>query len=466
LAAVASVFQRFATESISFAALAHYLNKLGFRTSYGGLFQSDNIEKMLGDPTYLGYYCWNKKHTGRFHRFKNGQTVLDLNYEEKLTKNDKADWVHSRVRLFEPIIDQRTWDAVQRKLQERPKQGRAPRRPYLYLSGLVYCGNCCSAMVAGSLRRKKARPTDGHTEPRHEFFCSTYFKAIRQGLLKEGKFVDAQGQTHECKCLRNGICQDTLEGYIERYLEESGRRLELLCHGAHEDLFTGKVMPDGSVQIPGPLFEPLLSKNKQFVDRYDQLLNYIRDNDPAGWEELWRDVPEAQEPDVETVAEVYRSGYDPAKIEDRLAELEGQHDILTEQCLKLTTRRAIDKANKKLADLEAQIKGLEEQKENLADIVEKEWQEILDLSQAVSEAQRAMLSETGERALRQRAQALRAVIQRIECTFTVTGHTGGGPGKKNSRLAAVTIYPVAGDTAQYEVQAENALLHLPALAWP
>ncbi len=41
---------------------------------------------------------------------------------------------------------------------------------------------------------------------------------------------------------------------------------------------------------------------------------------------------------------------------------------------------------------------------------------------------------------------MRAVIQRIECTFTATGVSGSGWGKKNAQLATVTIYPVVPAT--------------------
>ncbi|MFZ1134409.1 MAG: recombinase family protein, partial [Candidatus Korobacteraceae bacterium] len=63
---------------------------------------------MLADPIYLGYYTWNKYHFGKFHRFANGQTVFELNYEEKGSKNKETDWVQSR-RLFAQLVDQKTW---------------------------------------------------------------------------------------------------------------------------------------------------------------------------------------------------------------------------------------------------------------------------------------------------------------------------------------------------------------------
>jgi hypothetical protein len=68
-----------------------------------------------------------------------------------------------------------------------------------------------------------------------------------------------------------------------------------------------------------------------------------------------------------------------------------------------------------------------------------------------------MKSKDGERALRQGAEAIRAVVQRIECTFTATGQKGGGWGRKNSRLVKVTFYPISGDPAEFSVDSKGTL---------
>jgi dihydrofolate synthase/folylpolyglutamate synthase len=73
----------------------------------------------------------------------------------------------------------------------------------------------------------------------------------------------------------------------------------------------------------------------------------------------------------------------------------------------------------------------------------------------------ALLEETRGR----RAEALRAVLGRIEWTFTATGKTGGGRGNKSSRLTKVTIDPVSGDPKVDPVDSQNALQHEQALAW-
>ena len=54
-------------------------------------------------------------------------------------------------------------------------------------------------------------------------------------------------------------------------------------------------------------------------------------------------------------------------------------------------------------------------------------------------------------------EALRAIIQRIECTFEPTDQRGGGHGKKNTRFAKVTIYPIVGDAAHFRIEADNVL---------
>ncbi len=78
---------------------------------------------MLEVPIYLGRHTYNRRHSGKFQRWTNGSTALELNCDEVQSKNDKADWVRSR-RLFEPLVDQKTWDALQRKAESsRPRNG-------------------------------------------------------------------------------------------------------------------------------------------------------------------------------------------------------------------------------------------------------------------------------------------------------------------------------------------------------
>ena len=122
----------------------------------------------------------------------------------------------------------------------------------------------------------------------------------------------------------------------------------------------------------------------------------------------------------------------------------------------LNTERSIAKANKKLAELESQIQQLEQQRLNVADAIEQEWREILELSDGIAEAKRSMIDEQN---LRRRAETLRAVIQRVACALTATGKHGSGWGKKNSELATVTIYPVSGESVEVSTDSKGTLMY-------
>ena len=100
---------------------------------------------------------------------------------------------------------------------------------------------------------------------------------------------------------------------------------------------------------------------------------------------------------------------------------------------------------------------MEQQREDAAGVIEQHYREMLELQKAVEDAKIALRAGAAERGLRQRVEKLRAVIHRIDCEFTTTGHTGSGPGKKNSRFVTITVHPVSGDSARYSVDSGKAL---------
>jgi DNA invertase Pin-like site-specific DNA recombinase len=470
LGAVVRMFQRFATESITLHALAHDLNGQGFRTGYGGFFQGRQVEEMLTDPNYLGYYTWNRLHCGKFHRWSDGRATPEENYGERLSHNDKADWIHSSERLFAPLIDRATWDAVQRKLdRDKPRRENAPRCPTLFLAGLVYCGHC-GAMMTGSAHKRPARSGKGRRAPTLEFFCSTYRRAVRYRQQRRGT------------CLRNAVLQRELEQYVERYLEETGKRLELLTQRPEDGRLTDRL--EGQREDAW----------QAIVDGMARLESYLAQHHPDEWAAIvqedeaqaaaWRAeamtgngdgqstsgvlagfgdsvkelIKEARSRPVNyapsgsyfrSLVNAYRANFDPAAIEAELTRVRSEHDRLVDGWQDLPTKRAKDTAAARLKTLDARLGELEQQRQDVAGLVEQHCRELNDLQTAIGEARKAIRSEAGERALRQRAEAVRAVIQRIECSFTATGETGGGPGKKNVRLTKVTIYPVVGEVRTY-----------------
>jgi DNA invertase Pin-like site-specific DNA recombinase len=480
--AAVAVFQRFATESVGFAALAHWLNAGGFRNSHGGMFQGYNVEAMLEDPLYLGCYVWNRQHVGKFHRYRGGQAVLELNHEERRTKNAAADWVWGR-QLFPPLVDEETWEAVQRKLAERERRAPAPRSAGLYLGGLVVCGNCGAPMVGHRARKTRPRPGEEAAD-RYEYFCGSYFKAVRERWQKSRDGVRVSPEGVECRCLRNGVYQEVLEEYVDQYLQETGHRLRLLLGDTIE------------VDPTARLGQQEVGAWSAYQQGFDRLVTYLAEHSPEEYTELLRQAeaeapagaggkpggkrrpgkrtsrtsrkdleeavvnhrddptqyyhPGSQESDfLADALALYRSAWDPAALQAEVAKLEEEHTALFHRYADLPTPRARAKAQAELAALEAKIAKLEAQQQDLGEGVAAALRDLRELAAAIHAARQALAAGALERAARRRAAALRAVIQRIECTFTATGQSGGGRGRRNARLVEVTVWPVLGDPVAY-----------------
>ena len=452
--AAVTTFKRFARETIPFTALARSLNEFGFANGYGGAFQGQQVEAMLEDPIYLGYYTWNKRHSGKFHRYSDGQTIREDNYEEEQSKNDPADWIWSK-RLFKPLVDQKTWDAVQAKLAKRTKRTRASRSPAAYLSGLVYCGGCGQRMVSGRARKPKSKARkDGSTGERHEYFCGTYHKAAREGRVAK------------CSCRRNGVFQDELEPLIEQWLKETGTKLDLL----NEALNAG--------ELTAPLKGQELNQWREFQIGLGRLASYLAKHHPdefrkvldSEWyrkPQLGRSrifpahvkVPLVSADYVPDLIATYERCFDPSNFAAERDRLDAEHTKKTHAWADLLTPKAKEKATRELEALEARLTELDNQSENLAETVKEHYQQVSELTDAIDKAERSMRAKDGERALRQRAAALGEVIDRIVCEFESTGKKGGGWGKKNDRLTKVSIHPLIGEPATFSADSKGTLLY-------
>ena len=98
-----------------------------------------------------------------------------------------------------------------------------------------------------------------------EFYCGTWDKHRTKGTLAESP------------CLRNGVKQDLLEKYIEKYLEETGRRLELLTRGPDAGHLTGR--------LEGQEREAW----RAFCEGVDRLTGYLAQQHPAEYNAILRE---------------------------------------------------------------------------------------------------------------------------------------------------------------------------------
>jgi hypothetical protein len=293
-------------------------------------------------------------------------------------------------------------------------------------------------MVTGTYRETKKYPCkDGYSGKRYEFFCGSYFKAVREGRRKE------------CKCLRNGVFQDMLEPYIARYLDDTGQRLQLLTQGMDLDSLTT------------PLKDQAADHWQEFALGLERLQLYLQKHHLEEYRRAVADNSGEEATEYEYITgliDCYRKNFDPSSLRAELESLEAEHDALMKDWRDLPTQRAKDKAKQRFAELEERMDCLKQQMEDAGSVVEQHYRDMLDLQEAIEEAKRAFQAEAGEHALRQKAEAVRGVIQRIECTFTATGKTKGGWGKKNSQLVKVTIYPVVGDAVEFSADDSKGTL--------
>src|SRR5207248_10370928 len=97
---------------------------------------------------------------------------------------------------------------------------------------------------------------------RFEFICGGYHRAVRY-KKREG-----------CTCLRNGVFQHELEEFVNRYLEETSKRLELL---------TGT--PDGS-HLTDRLDEQQEMAWGGFFEGLTRLTTYLADHHTAEYDAI------------------------------------------------------------------------------------------------------------------------------------------------------------------------------------
>jgi DNA invertase Pin-like site-specific DNA recombinase len=479
VAAAISVFNRYSQEAITFSALAQYVNDLGYRTCFGNKFLWDSMAEMLADPIYLGYYEWNKVHRGKFNRFSQGRTQLELNLAKNSTPNDKADWIRSR-RLFPALIDLGIWNKVQAKLNRRTVSSRGPSSPTVYLSGLLSCARCNGTMMVGTATRNDIKAGDNN------YMCSTYFKATRD-----------KDTASTFTCQRNGVWQSEIEPYITKYLEDVGHRLEVLTSAPGQPLgdVTSKLREQERDSWRG--FQESIQRlcdylHQYFPDEYRELIerDYERNEEDArliedakhsgptppqgafaaafegkiDFTKIARTAEEYAATDtaanssdfVADLLQVYRANFDPAAMAEEIAQLETEEDMLIQQWRDLPTERSKAKAKLRLQELQGLIDSLKAQQQDGTAIVEAHYREMRTLRDSILKVHMSIKGPKGERESRHRAQLLREVISRIILRFKDTGSRGGGRGKKSSYLTHITFVPVVGQLMTYDVEGSPA----------
>ena len=367
---VRNIFRWYTEEAVTTSQIAKRLNLMGTPAQYGGYWQANNISQILGNSIYLGRMRWNRTGQGRYVEFINGsRRSVTQTKGSRIRK--RADWIES-VQLFPPVIDAQTWEKAQTISQQREagKRTPAPRNAALYYSGMLVCVHCGKPMRGYCVSGKKAWAG---------YICGTY--------------ADATSKGKSAKCHRNPLPHKLVEKYVIQYLTDQGTAMRP-AKGT-------KVAP------PTPMDGALM--------RMVTAARHVRER---------LSLPDPPLVDMEVMVERYAVAHlaETPRIRLQLKKLEQEHDELTDSVLRLPSgaKRAIEKTNTRIMELEGKIKEAEDQLTDWSSQLMDAMQEVRKQFEAWQAAYAAV---TGDESHRRRAAAIRKVIERIVCHFADTGMT-------------------------------------------
>lgn len=108
---------------------------------------------ILRNRKYVGDFCWNAGHDGKYSAFSEGNVTTSDAKTPKRT-NPVEDWI-VLPDTHEALIERSLYEKVQVRLaQNKVNTSPAKGKPYL-LSGLLVCGNCGWRMFGGTMSGKR-----------------------------------------------------------------------------------------------------------------------------------------------------------------------------------------------------------------------------------------------------------------------------------------------------------------------
>jgi DNA invertase Pin-like site-specific DNA recombinase len=395
------IFTMYAEDSISVHALARRLNALGVSPVVGQGWHTTRLRQMLRNPVYvIGQTVWSKNSHGRFLHWEDGTykpvpRVKDRAVAFRPHSEDQYVYPESQ---FQGIVGRDLWEAVQAKLRQSRRSGQAPRSSDLWLGPLLFCAGCDKRMVGWHQKSCKYTPVS--------YTCSTYRR---------------YGAHNPAGCRLHRANAKIIEALVEQYLRETGQGLEALLAATADN---------GGDGIIAGLLQQHEGRQWEYLKALHRLYAHVKATGaepPAGSPWSHSSLCSAYQAE----AQQHR-----ARINTRLAKLDGEHTRLVQQFSELTSKLARTKANERIAALEAEMEALQAELLPLDQEAQRLREELRQLDAAVAEARDAVKGDSSRR----KTQAVGGVIRRVVCRFQ---HVQAGS-QVRSVLAEVRIEPVEG----------------------
>ncbi len=157
--------------------ICKYLNSQGIKTNRGNANWSTNsIYAILTNPVYLGITMYNIT-----------LTVRDDTGKAKRMVRPREQWI-VRENTHQPLITKEKFDRIQQLIQDKKQKDikEWSREKKYLLSGLVYCGSCCSKLYGGRFPKKQAKlKSESNRTPEDYYYY--YFDRKTSGVCGNSK---------------------------------------------------------------------------------------------------------------------------------------------------------------------------------------------------------------------------------------------------------------------------------------
>lgn len=427
---IEDIFRWWTTETVSRREIAHRLTKRGDRM-YTAPWTHTNVTTVLRNPAYVGIVSYGRSSRAELQRFDKSNKVTQIKEGEAVAKTRPLADCPQKEDAHPAIIDRKTWDAAQAKLDSNTRASFAPREAEYYLKGLLVCGHCGKALTPSSSRK---RATEGGKQYR-KYLCSSYTRGQATGATAD-------------KCKAYSISTDEAERVINSKLAEIGAHATL-----NRD---GRAALETETHLLGTQADELRAKLHQIVE--EGLTGYVEelrtvyrmkgaDLDALAWAV---DIALLNPPEVSKRVRV-EGGSKPVSVADvrkaiekieakrvkaagaKLAELEAEHKALTLTWAKATERmQSVLKAE--LSKLETELREWEQRTVPLTAQIDQYDRDIAERVNRIAEVQ----AEWPKMELRQKGEALRGIFARIVLKWGA------------DRKAKITRYPLLVDQIGWE----------------
>lgn len=407
------MFNLYDSSAISSLNIAKLLNEEEVDAVITHRWKHDAIWRLLQNSAVIGMPSSNKVTAAKLLEYRDGQ-LQRRGPNDKFVRKDRSQWIFPDSPIFDPIVPEEQFWRVLEKITSKQRK-RSPRNENLYLAGLVICGKCGKTMKAGW----KPNYSAGKRVPG---FRATYTCQTRH----------FEGPNNKTGCRFHNVTNETLRPFLDHFLASRGAVLEEMISAYRDKTTLAK------------LLEQKVKTNKELADLYQRMQQFIDEveaEQSPGVSLNLNFLPAKSEADYHRLIDIYEQLFEwrRRELENEATTLEDKHRRMTAQYFDLPPL-AQELSREKISSLEQEIARIRDRLQPLHQHIEACWADLHSLKERIEHAKVVM--EKGS--LRQITEALRSVIDKIECSFSAKG-------KAHSSLEKVTIIPLVGDPVMMNV---------------